>query len=62
MNNVVKIKDWERDKSLRIMKKRTRTRQMKKFGEFIKRAGIFFDKANSERGKRMIKEQEDGNK
>jgi len=55
MGKVIKLADWEPDQGKRAKKKRL----IAKLNKFLKRAEVFFEKAGSERGKKMIKEVRD---
>lgn len=58
-DNVTNIDDFRVSRHDRAVKKQRRNRLVSRFNEFLQRAEVFFDKANSERGKRMIKDQKD---
>ena len=62
MGKVTKLDDYRVSKYDRAVKKQKKDNLLKRMSKFLKKAEVFFDKANSERGKRMIKDSENDNK
>lgn len=61
MSKITNLDDYRTTtKYGRAVKRQRHAHFMNQYNKFMSKAGKFFDKANSERGRRMIKDQEDG--